>query len=336
MGALGDVSTVNMLVQTAITSTGAEQKTAQESLYRLEGVDVDRNILQRIAQAEPNAKVELIRACDQRNMSAAVPELLKAVKDTDGQVRIEAIKALRNLAGAGDMAALVELQMAAGGWQRSELERTVVAVARRIPADKNPAEKVLAALPAAKDVDTRCSLLSVLGRIGDPAALPVLLGAVEDKENKVKDAAVRALSDWPTAAPADDLLKIAQTSKNPVQKTLALRGYIRLVGLESDRPVEETIKMYQQAMSLAPGAGEKRMVLSGLANIKSLEALQMAAIYLADNELKQEAEAAVVKIAESTIRKNPQETKELLQKVLTGTTNELVREQAQKLLNQGK
>jgi hypothetical protein len=144
------------------------------------------------------------------------------------------------------------------------------------------------------------------------------------------------LSDWPTAAPAEDLLKIAQTSKNPVQKTLALRGYIRLAGLESDRPAEETIKMYMTAMALAPGAGEKRMVLSGLSNVKSLEALHIAAEYLADNELKQEAEAAVVKIAESTIRKNPQETKELLQKVLTGTTNELVREQAQRLLSQGK
>ena len=67
--------------------------------------------------------------------------------------------------------------------------------------------------------------------------------------------------------------------------------------------------------------------------MKSVEALQMAGVYLADSELKQEAEAAVVKIAESTIRKNPQQTRELLQKVLDGNPGETVKGQAQRLLN---
>jgi HEAT repeat protein len=344
IGTLGDASTVDLLVQTAAATKGTEQKAAQDSLYRLRGADVDQAIIKKLAdadstgspQAEPKAKVELIRSCDQRNIMAAVPALEKAVKDADGQVRTESIKALRTVAGPQDLADLINLQLAASGADRTEIEKTVVAVARKIPADKNPAEKVLAALPAAKDLDARCSLMSVLGKIGDPAALPVLREAIADKEDKVKDAAVRALSDWPTAAPAADLLKIAQSSENQVQKTLALRGYVRLIGLESDKPAEEIIKMYQEAMTLAPNAAEKRMVLSGVGNAKSFEALQMAAGYLDDPELKQEAEAAVAKIAESTIQKRPQETKELLQKVLAGTTNDSVREQAQKVLKQGK
>ncbi len=336
IGTLGDASTVDLLVATASTVGGAEQKAAQDSLYRLRGADIDQTILSKLPDAQPKAKVELIRSCDQRNITAAVPALEKAVKDADGQVRIESIKALRAVAGPQDLPGLIDLQLAASGADRSELEKTVVAVARKIPADKNPAEKVLAALPAVKDLDARCSLMSVLGKIGDPAALPVLREALADKEEKVKDAAVRALSDWPTAAPAADLLKIAQSSENQVQKTLALRGYVRLIGLESDKPAEEIIKMYQEAMTLAPNAAEKRMVLSGVGNAKSFEALQMAAGYLDDAELKQEAEAAVAKIAEATIQKHPQETKELLQKVLAGTTNDSVREQAQKVLKQGK
>jgi HEAT repeat protein len=336
IGTLGDASTVDLLVQTATATKGTEQKAAQDSLYRLRGADVDQTIIKKLADAEPKAKVELIRSCDQRNITAAVPALEKAVKDADGQVRTESIKALRAVAGPQDLADLINLQLAASGADRSEIEKTVVAVARKIPADKNPAEKVLAALPKALDLDARCSLMSVLGKIGDPAALPVLREAIADKEDKVKDASVRALSDWPTAAPAADLLKIAQSSENQVQKTLALRGYVRLVGLESDKPAEEIIKMYQEAMTLAPNAAEKRMVLSGVGNAKSFEALQMAAGYLDDAELKQEAEAAVAKIAESTIQKHPQETKELLQKVLAGTTNDSVREQAQKVLKQGK
>jgi HEAT repeat protein len=332
IGVLGDVSTVDVLVQAAASAGGAEQKAAQDGLYRLRGADIDEAIIKRIPDAEPKTKVELIRSCDQRNITASVPVLMKAVQDSDGKVRAEAIKALRTVAGPQDLAGLIDLQLAASGADRTELEKTVVAVAGKIPQDKGRAEKVLAALSTAKDADARSSLLSVLGKIGDPAGLPVLREALADKEEKVKEAAVRGLSDWPSAAPAADLLKIAKESENEVQKTLALRGYVRLIGLESDKPAEEVIKMYQEAMSLAPNAAEKRMVLSGLSNVKSLEALQMAGGYLEDSELKQEAEAAVVKIAESTIRRYPQETRELLQKVLSGTASATVREEAQRLL----
>jgi hypothetical protein len=65
----------------------------------------------------------------------------------------------------------------------------------------------------------------------------------------------------------------------------------------------------------------------------------MAAGYLDDKELKEEAEAAVVKIAEERVKNSPRvsaQTREILQKVVDGTTNESVREQAQKLLKQGK
>ncbi|MGA2173241.1 MAG: HEAT repeat domain-containing protein [Sedimentisphaerales bacterium] len=336
IGVLGDASMVDVLAQTAASTGGEEQKAAQNSLYRLRGGDVDRAILSRINQAEPKVKVELIRSCEQRNIGDSTKVLMNAATDADGGVRIESIKALRAVAEPQAITGIIELQLAASGAERSELEKTVAAVARKIPEDKGRAEKVLAALPSAKDLDARCSLLSVLGKIGDPAALPVLREAIGDKEDKVKDAAVRALSDWPTAAPAEDLLKVAQTSDNQVHRILALRGYVRLAGLESKRPAEETIKMYKEAMTLAPNADEKRMVLSGVANARSFEALQMAASCLDVNELRQEAEAAVTNIAEATIQKHPSETKELLQKVLAGTPTDSVREQAQRLLKQGK
>ncbi len=336
IGTLGDVTCVDTLIATAAAKVGDEQKAAQESLYRLHGADVDEAILKKLPDAEPKAKVELVRSCEQRNIKASVPVLMKTAKDADAKVRIESIKALRALAGPQDMAALIELQLAAAGNDRGELEKTVVVVAKKIPEDKGQSQAVLAALPSAKDVDAKCSLLSVLGKIGDEAALPVLRDALGDKDDQVKDAAVRALSDWPTAAPAADLLKVAQTSENQVHKTLALRGYVRLAGLASNRPAEETMKMYKDAMALAADVSEKKMVLSGLGSTSSFEAMQMAAGYLDDKDLKEEAEAAVVKIAESTMKGHSRETKETLQKVIDGTTNESVREQAQKLLKQGK
>jgi HEAT repeat protein len=336
IGVLGDAMTTDLLIQTASTAGGQEQKAAQDALYSLQGTDVDQEILKKIPGSESKAKIELIRSCDQRNITDSAPLLIKAVKDSNEPVRIEAIKALRNLADESHLQELIELQMAASGTERAELEKTVIALARQIPSGKNPAGKILAALPSAKDLDTRCSLLSVLGKIGDPAAIPVLRKAIGDKEDKIKDAAVRSLSDWPTPLPAADLLKAAKESQNPVHRVLALRGYIRLTGLGSSRPEEVTIKMYKEAMTLSPGADEKKMVLSGLANMKSFEALRMSAEYLDNTELKQEAELAVVKIAGFTIRSNPRETAQLLQKIISETTNEQVRERARFTLQRGR
>jgi HEAT repeat protein len=112
-------------------------------------------------------------------------------------------------------------------------------------------------------------LLSVLGKIGDNTALPVLTAALKDADAEVQTAAIRALAEWPAPEPVVDLLEVAENSDNKVHRILALRGFVRLLGLESERPAEETVAMYKEAMGLAADVSEKRRVLSGLANTKS-------------------------------------------------------------------
>ncbi|MHC4544492.1 MAG: HEAT repeat domain-containing protein, partial [Planctomycetota bacterium] len=133
---------------------------------------------------------------------------------------------------------------------RREAEKTVTAVAHKIGDKNRQAEAVLAALPSVKEQTSRCSLLRVLGKIGDDSALAVLRAGLKDKSASVEGACIRALAEWPTAVPAADLLKVVQTSENKIHRVLALRGYVRLIGLDSGRPVEETMGMYKQAMSL--------------------------------------------------------------------------------------
>ena len=217
---------------------------------------------------------------------------------------------------------------------RREAEKTVAAVAHKVPPGADQAEAVLAALPGVKDIKGRCSLLSVLGKIEDDSALSVLRAALNDKEAKVRDAAIRALSDWPNPKPIDDLLNVAQNSDNQIHQILALRGFVRLIGLDSSRPGKETIKLYQQAMSLASSVSEKRMVLSGLANMRSLAALQMAVSRMKDEDLQQEAAVAVVKIAEGICGSYPQKTKDVLTTVLQTSKNEPLRQQAQQVIDQ--
>jgi HEAT repeat protein len=333
-GQLGDASCVLLLAQTAATRKADEQKSARESLYRLRGSEVDQTILASIRSVEPEVKVELIRSIAQRHIVAGTQTLFKAAQDPDQKVQRESFKVLKIIADPNDLPALIELLINVPSESvRGEAEKTVAAVAHKIGDKNHQAEAVLARLPSVEDAETRCSLISVLGRIGDNNALPVLRTALSSDDEKVQDAAIRALSDWPSPEPLTDLLQIAQSSDNQVHRILALRGFVRLLGLESDRPTGKTIEMYRKAMSLAPNETEKKRVLSGLAEVKSLEALQMAAEYLEDSALCLEAELAVVKIASDIYHSFGQQTRQILQKIIQTTESDTLRQQAQEIIN---
>ncbi|UCD57534.1 MAG: HEAT repeat domain-containing protein, partial [Candidatus Hydrogenedentota bacterium] len=199
LGQLGDDSNVELLAQAAAGAKGAEQKAARDSLYRLRGPNVDKVILAAIPKAEAKTKVELISSVGQRNITAGVANLLETAKDSDRKVRTGSLRTLKVVAGPENLPALVELLIKAeSSSDRTEAQKTIAAVAHRIPDKNRQAASVLAALPSVKETVARCSLLNVLGRIGDNSALPVLTAALKDEKVEVQTAAIRALADWPT------------------------------------------------------------------------------------------------------------------------------------------
>ncbi len=337
LGQLGGVANVALLAERAAAGKGAEQKAAREGLYRLRGAEVDAAILKSVLAAEPGVKAELIDAIGERNIAGAVETLLKAGKDENRKVRLESFRVLKIVAKPEDMPALVNLLLETDNEaDRAEAEKMVAAVAHKIEDKTRQSAAVQAVLPNVKDAPARASLLRVLGRIGDAGSLPTLRASLASPEPQVQDAAIRALSDWPTADPVPDLLKVAQTSANQVHKVVALRGFVRLLALASDRTAEQTVDLYKKAMDLAGDATEKKRVLAGLPSTKSLAALNMAAGYLDDVALHLEAESAAVRIAPAVVATQPQRVKEVLLKVIQGTQNDSIREQAQQIVGQVK
>lgn len=336
LGELGDTSSVPLLAKRAASTRGAEQKAARESLYRLRGEPIDQAIARAIPGADSRVKVELISAIGERNIPGAVEVLLTTAKDDDRRVRVESLRVLKVVARPADMPALVNLLLELPTEaDRREAEKTLAAVAHKIEEENRQAAAVLAVLPNVKEVEKRASLLRVLGRIGDGSALPTLRTALNSREEDIKDAAIRALSDWPTAAPVADLVKVAQTADNQKHKILALRGFVRLLGMEgSDLSAEKKVELYRKAMELAPNALEKKRVLSGLSATKSLPALNLAVEYLDDLALHLEAESAAVQIAQGIYGAHPQRTKEVMQQVVDATKHDGIRGQAQQVIEQ--
>ena len=334
LAALGDASTVELLAGAAGSAVGAERLAARESLYSIRDPNVDNRILELIPSAEDAAKVELIRSISQRNIKGALATLLETATDSSTKVQLESYKALKTVAGPDEMEKLVGLLCAVeNNTVRREAERTVAAVAARIEDSREKTGAVVAAFEGADDATVKASLLMVLGRIGEDNSFLAVYMGLKDDEATVREAAIRALSEWPNSKPADALLEVAQNASEARQRILALRGYVKLASLDARTNAPRTISRFRKGMELASGITEKRMVLAGIATVPEAAALKLAVEFVDDESLAQEAQAAVVRIARGIVETDPASAKEALTKVIEVTKNDVFRQQAQSVLD---
>jgi HEAT repeat protein len=295
LGRLGDASSVAILADAAASGQGAEQAPARAALYGLRGPGIDQAIVSALASATGRLKVELITAAGERGIAEAGDLLTQAVQQKDPDVRREAFRALRNVAGSTQVSALLELlvQSTTTADQREAMQTVASALKRSEPAR---VDAVVSAYKSANTTEIRAALLEVMGQTSSEQARPVLRGALKDPTPEIARAAILALSEWANPAPLPDLLSIARNQPNPALQVLALRGYLKLIGLPSPRPAAESARMLSEAMQLARQPAEKRTVLSLLPAFPSAESLQVAEAAMKDQEVAKEAQAAVQRI----------------------------------------
>lgn len=289
------------------------------------------------ASADEAVKVRLIGALGHIGADAgltAIRETLQANQPALNMAVIEALSMWPNDAPISDLAALAEkYQRAAEGAPALSGFIRLIGLNAERPAEDSVAlyEK---ALGLAASAEQKESALTGLGATKAAAALPVLYSALEAPEEPLRNAAIRALSDWPDPAPMESLGNLARSAAGAPQGALALGGYVRLVGLPNACSPEDAARRYEEAMQLAANDGQKKMVLGALANTSNIAALRMAAAYLQDPALKAEAEAAAVKIAATVCGAYPQETKTLLTPLRESAENDFVKQEAEKILAQ--
>ncbi|HUT24035.1 MAG TPA: HEAT repeat domain-containing protein, partial [Sumerlaeia bacterium] len=337
LASLGDVGTVELLARTAAKTEDAERDAARASLDRLRGAAVDSQLLQVLRQAREernlNLGLEAIRSLGERNAKAAVPTLLTVAETSVPEARKESMRTLALLADRQQLPKVLEILVGADDAdQRKAAEDAVVAVARRTGEGEKPAREALAAYSAVSSAGARASLLRVLGRIGDNDALDALRAAVKDADADVRDAAIRALADWPNAAPLVNLAEIARSTDQQTHQVLALRGYLRMVSLPSERAPSETLDLLKRGMEIAKGPDERKLVLNGVGRVQTADALEFAAQHFAKPDLQAEAVQAALAIANATQKSEAEATKRTLEKALAATRDENLRRKVQSVL----
>jgi HEAT repeat protein len=328
---VGDASTIPVLLKAA-AGTGRVAEAARSTLDRIPSKDVDEAMVASLGTADAKGKAEVARSLAARRVEAAVPALLKAVEDADGGVRQEAWKAAGQLADGKSLPAMVALLVKAQDADREEAKKATVATSRRIADAEARAQPILAALPDAKG-PARLTLLSVLGGLGGPKPVAALRAALKDADKDVHDATVRALADCPDTEVIDDLLAIAKGEETEPHKVLALRGYFRLVGASSKAP-KDKVAAIKAGMDVAKRPDEKKLGLSGLAEVNNFDGFQIVEACLAEPALKNEAEQAAVKIAKGIWNGKPEEVRTVLEQIIASSKQNNVKGDAKKILDE--
>jgi HEAT repeat protein len=305
IGKSGDAKSVSFLATKAARTSGAEQDAARETLARLKGAEVDAAILAHIPKTSDDAiKAELVQAVSARRIADAKPALMAMVKSAPPILKAKAAAALRDIAGPADIPDLLGLLLGLEDeTARESMQDTVAAVARTNPRELSRAETVEALLALEKDPKKKADLLRVLGKIGDDTSLAQIRAALADPDETVVDAAVRALVDWPTPAARDDIYEVARTSLVLSHRVLAVRAFIRMVGLEPYRGPEGAAGDLLKILSLSPRSEEKKLVLAMLVRFPCVTALKTAESLQSDAALAEEAKLAAGRIRQTLAAK---------------------------------
>jgi HEAT repeat protein len=257
------------------------------------------------------------------------------MSDRDASIRTAAAKSYVELAGAGGIPVLIDMLMkSTDGGEIGLYERMLGSVCP-MAGDKNACTRKLVDALSRAGPAVKPALLRTLRVVSGPDAVHAVRGAVDDADKEVHTTAVRVLSEWSSMDAAPLLLELAKNSSAPVDKLLALRGYLG-IALQKNVAAQDKLAICRQAAPIIARAEEKRMLLGALGSVARAESLDLIVPCLDDPSVKAEAVAAVMAIAEK--RQKNQYTgvaKAALEKVVKVAVDDpAVRKRAEELLKQ--
>jgi HEAT repeat protein len=336
MGKLGDESSVKVLAEAAAAGEGTEQSAARRSLYTLRGRGIDQEIIAELGSASGKVKLELIAAVGERVAVSAADALTREAQGTDPEVRREALRALRNVGGAAQTAGLLDVLLKAStAAERRDAALTLGTVLRR--AQPAPIGAVISAYNNTSALQSRLSLLDVMGQVSSVQALALLRETIQDANPEIARGAILALTAWNDGTPLMDLLNLAQSVSRSLQaageaidsqaslppgyvspngagraarggrggpptsniQVLALRGCLKLMVLPSQRTPSESGRLLSEAMAVSTQTNEKLSILSLLPSFPSQESLAVAQAATRDPAVANEAKVATDQVTEA-------------------------------------
>ncbi len=320
LGDLGDGSVALLLARKAATTTGAERSAARDSLLNLRRGALTAALMEAIAGATPEVRLELVRALGGRGDKSALPGLLELARSGDDSTRSASCQALAVLAGPRQISNLIQLVVdAKDSDARSEAAEALGVVYQRIQSQDGHADvSPLAAALSTAPLEARLSLLPVCAGLNSAIARDELRGAMKDRDPQVREAAIGAACDTRDPEMLPDLVQLARGSEDKKIRLMAIGGCVRLTTQEENVniPAAEKLRAFKTILEGRLDPAAQRLVLSGLGAVADEQSLALALPMLDDPAVRPEACRAVNQIAGAISIARPEAAGAALRKVL--------------------
>ncbi len=329
---LSDLGTTSLIAAAVKAAAGdaEESGAARDALLKMSGDGVLEGLLAHASEALAAEKVLILEVLGEHGDESAADALLEFAESEEGAVRIAALDSLGDLAVAGTLRPLLDIAgKAQSEGERAAATRALTAVYRANEDRQRAGERIVAAYRGLER-SSRGDYLGLLREVGSAAAFAEVKKAAESGDEELSREALRVLGEWPNAAPADYLLEKARSGRGN-EKILALRGYVDIVA-KVDADESQKVEMYETAMRAAGRDAEKKKVLGALSSMASVAAMQMAAEYVGDGGISQEAAFAATAIGERVYGNDPGAVRRAMEKVAESDAVEPTKERARKLI----
>jgi HEAT repeat protein len=308
LGRIGDASCLSPLLEMATESDADLVRTAKEALAALPGDTVNKELVARLAKAEGKTYPVLIEVVGQRRIEA-IAELQKALNHSDRAVRTAALTALGNTVPDKYLSVLVTQVMNPKDSETATVaQQALKTAAVRMPDREACAAELATALNRAP-LATKSVLLDILAAVGGTKALAAIGAAAKNPDPTLQDVSSRLLGEWMTIDAAPVLLDLAKTGDK--YQGRAFRGYLR-IARQFTMTEPQRIEMCKNALEAAKQPAEKKLVLEVLQRYPNVEMLKLAVKAMQTPEVKDDASAAALAIAQKVGKTN--EVKEVLSK----------------------
>jgi hypothetical protein len=330
LGKVGGAASVPVLFQAATEGSAAAQKVAAAALANIPDADASAAIARLAGEGSARRRAVAISALAGRNESSAAPALLRYAAESDPEVSAAACAALARLGTDKELGGLIELVLAG---ETPCADAALQAVASRA-SDKAGASQKLIALTQTAEPRQLVPLFEVLALLGGKEALAAVSTFAASSNAQVKDAAIRAVANWPDFPATKSLLVIAYDPKvNRIHSVLAIQGIARLVKASDKESAAARVDAALAAMKVAPRDEEKKLLLSALASVPDRKAAEAIKPYLGDPKLQREAGLAAMNLAEALRKPDRALAKDLARAVKqAGLSDDLAR-RADALIN---
>jgi len=333
LGQIGGAASIPALFKAVMQGPPSTQKAAAAALARISGPGADGALAKQAGEGDAKSRAAAINALAARNDPSAAAALLNYAGESDPEVSAAACAGLAKIGSDKELDGLIRLVLAG---KTPCATPALQAVASRVTDTSAAAQKVIAQTTTAGP-GQMAPLLEILAMLGGTEALRTVSLSAGSSNEEVKDAAVRALANWPDFPATKALLVIAYDPHvKLVHGVLAVQAVARLVKSAEKEPAAARVDAALAAMKVAPRDEERRLLLSALASVPDKRAAEAVRPYLSDPKFQREAGLAAMTLAEALRRSDRPTARELAQAVRDAGLSDDLNRRADAFLNRNR